>query len=100
VSLAPEVVLLILVMGIATYATRAGGCLIMRFMPLGTWMQAWLEELPGALLVAIVAPAVLTGGVPYLAGIAATFLALWLGGRELVAVAAGIAAVAALRHFS
>ncbi len=96
-SVDPEVALAILGMGLATYATRAGGFFLMRFMPLGPWLEAWLREIPGAIIVAIVAPAALAGGPPFFVGIAATFVFLRVLKHELLAVVAGIAAVAVMR---
>ncbi|MBI1775526.1 MAG: AzlD domain-containing protein [Proteobacteria bacterium] len=96
-SVDPEVLLTILGMGLATYVTRAGGFFLMRFMPLGHWLEAWLKEIPGAIIIAIVAPATLSGGPPFFLGVAVTFAALRLIGHELLAVVCGIAAVAAMR---
>jgi uncharacterized membrane protein len=97
VSVEAEVLLAILGMSLACYATRAGGFLLMGFMPIGRWVAAWLEEIPGAILTAIVAPAAIQGGLPYLAGLAATIVALRLVRHELASVVVGIATVAGMR---
>ena len=84
-------------MALVTYATRAGGFWLMRHIPLSRRTQAFLRNLPGAVLMSLVAPAILTGGMAGALGASATAAVMLATGRELLAMAAGVATVAAAR---
>jgi len=56
VSLDPQTLLTILLMALATYATRAGGLWLASRLTLSGRVEAWLDHIPGAILVSIVAP--------------------------------------------
>ncbi|SMF17762.1 Uncharacterized membrane protein [Tistlia consotensis] len=88
----------ILAMGLATYATRAGGFLMMRWLPQGGRVEAWLKAVPGAVLMSIVAPALLTHGLPGGLAILATLLVMRATRQDLLAVAAGVVTVAVARQ--
>lgn len=63
-TLDPRALLAILGMAAVTYATRVGGLWLLRRLggtPSGR-VAAWLRAIPGAVLVAIVAPNVLAAG--------------------------------------
>ncbi|MGA7730083.1 MAG: AzlD domain-containing protein [Chloroflexia bacterium] len=55
----PVVLLTILGMAAITYATRVGGFLLLSRASLQGKLGAWLHYVPGAVLIAIVAPSVL-----------------------------------------
>lgn len=60
-----ESLLLIIALAIVTYATRFGGHVILaRFGALHPRVEAGLDAVPGAVLAALVAPSVLSQGVP------------------------------------
>ena len=84
-------------MALVTYATRAGGFWLMCRIPLSRRTQAFLRNLPGAVLMSLVAPAILTGGTAGALGASATAAVMLATGRELLAMAAGVATVAAAR---
>ena len=54
--------LAIVLMALTTYATRAGGLWLASRFDLSERAGAWLDQIPGAILVSLVAPTVLTGG--------------------------------------
>ncbi|MGF7161372.1 putative membrane protein [Rhodoligotrophos appendicifer] len=59
----------ILVMALATYATRVAGMLVLRFVTLTPRVQAGLEALPVAVLTAVITPVLfLTGPAETIAG--------------------------------
>lgn len=97
-SLSPTVLIVIAAMAAVTYATRIAGLwLARRFQP-SPRVEAALRHIPGAVLISIVAPLVLTGGPAEIvaAGIAA---AIMLATDSLpLAVIVGVAAVWGLRH--
>lgn len=82
--------LAILAMGLATYATRAGGFWLARRLEPGPMLRAWLEHLPGAVFVALVAPMVLTSGSAGWLAAAATFAAMRASGQFVLAIVVGL----------
>lgn len=91
-SLDPWVMLAILGMSVATYATRAGGYVVFRFIRPPAVVREMLAYIPGALFVSYVVPALAVGGVQQWVGAAATVV-LMLATRQLaVAILGGTAA--------
>ena len=87
----------IVLMALATYATRAGGLWIASRFDLSERAGAWLDQIPGAILVSLVAPTILMGGpVEALAALAVVIVSLRTGSLPVVMVA-GIGTVLALR---
>lgn len=91
--------LTILGMALATYATRAGGLWLMGRVRPSPRVEKWLRHIPGAVLVAIVAPIVAAGGPAEWLAVGVT---LGLGvrtGNVLLAMLAGVGVVWAVRNF-
>ena len=84
-------------MALAAALCRVAGYAFMRFVPVTPRIEAALGAIPLAVMIGIIVPPVLRGGVPELAGLAATLLAVWLRANDLVAIVAGMAVVAAVR---
>ncbi len=88
-----EALLVILGMAAVTYAIRAGGWLLAGRLPQTGFVAAWLRHIPGAVLAALVAPAIVNGTAAE-AIAAAVVLAVFLVSRSLLAaMAAGVLAV-------
>lgn len=83
-----EALVTILGMAGVTYAIRAGGLLLADRLPRTGFVAAWMRHLPGAVLAALVAPAVAGGGVAEAIGAAAT-LGIYLLSRNLLAAMIG-----------
>jgi len=97
VALDPQTLLAILLMALATYATRAGGLWLASRLRLSRRVEAWLDHIPGAILVSIVAPVVLASGpAEALAGLAVVLVA-WRMGSLPVAMVTGVCTVLVLR---
>jgi uncharacterized membrane protein len=97
VVLDPLTLLTIALMAVVTYATRAGGLWMATRLSLSGRAEAWLGHIPGAILVSIVAPTVLTSGLPEaLAALAVVVVALRTGSL-LASMGSGVAVVLALR---
>jgi uncharacterized membrane protein len=97
VGLDRSTLLTIVLMALATYSTRAGGLWITSRFDLSERAGAWLDQIPGAILVSLVAPAVLTGGlVEILAAIAVVIVSLRTGSLP-AAMVTGVMTVLALR---
>jgi uncharacterized membrane protein len=88
---------ILLVMTVAAALCRLSGYGLMRFVPLTPRVEAGLRAIPLAVMIGIIGPPVLRGGVPEVLGLTATILAARLGLNDLVALLAGIGAVALLR---
>lgn len=89
--------LLFLSLALATYACRVAGYWLMGLVKPTPRVEAALRAAPLAVMVGIVAPAALRGGMAEWAGLAVTIaLALWRR-NEIVATLIGLAVVAALR---
>lgn len=87
----------ICLMALATYATRAGGLWLASRFDLSERAGAWLDQIPGAILVSLVAPVVLTGGLAEaLAAVAVVFVAVKTGSLP-AAMVTGVGAVVVLR---
>jgi uncharacterized membrane protein len=98
VRIDPQVLLTILGMALVTYATRAGGLLLMSRVTLSPGVEAWLRNIPGAVLVSLVAPTVLAGGAPEALGSAATVLVALRTRNLPLAMVAGVGVVWAMRQ--
>ncbi len=90
----------IVLMALATYATRAGGLWLASRLDLSGRVEAWLGYIPGAILVSLVAPAVLASGfAEALAGLAVVLVAIRTASLPL-AMVVGVGAVLLFRTLS
>lgn len=94
-----ESITLITILGMAlvTYATRAGGFWLMGLVTPSPRVEAWLRQIPGAVLVAIVAPTVLASSLAETFAALATVLVAIRTKNVLIAMLIGVATVALLR---
>lgn len=95
-TLDPLTLAAILGMALATYATRIGGWLLVRRIELRGRARAALEAVPGAVLMAVIAPMALATGAPETLAAGITALAA-LRLPLLATVAVGVGAVVVLR---
>src|SRR5437764_14866790 len=89
-----ETLTLITILGMAlvTYATRAGGFWLMSLVTPSPRIEAWLRQIPGAVMVSLVAPTVLASS---LAETLAALATVPVGARTnnvLLATVAGVEA--------
>jgi uncharacterized membrane protein len=97
VAIDPGTLLAIILMALATYATRSGGLWLASRFDLSERAGAWLDQIPGAILVSLVAPAVLMGGpIEVLAAIVVVIVSLRTGSLP-AAMVIGVGTVLALR---
>lgn len=93
-----EALLVILGMAAVTIAIRMGGLLVANRLPTTGFVAAWLRHVPGAVLAALVTPAIISGGVAEWLATAVT-AALFILTRSLfAAMAGGVLAVWLLRQ--
>jgi uncharacterized membrane protein len=84
-------------MAAVTYAMRAGGLWLMGRVPLSGRGEAALRHVPGAVLVSLVVPGMVGGGLPTLLAGAVTAAVAVRTGNALIAMVAGVLAVVGLR---
>jgi uncharacterized membrane protein len=94
-----ETLTLITILGMAlvTYATRAGGFWLMGLVTPSPRIEAWLKQIPGTVLVAIIAPTVLASSLAETLAALATILVAIRTKNVLIAMVVGVATVWALR---
>jgi len=91
--------LAILGMMAATFLCRASGFVLMSRVRITPRIERALRALPGSIVVATIVPIAAHGGTAALLGLGITVLAMSLMRLELVAIIAGLAAVAGMRAF-
>jgi uncharacterized membrane protein len=98
-SVDPHTLLLIFLMGVATYSTRAVGYWLLRSRVVEGRMKAALDAVPPAILMAVIAPTVFMQGKAEMIAGAITLAAALLRMPLLVTILVGIASVVGLRAF-
>jgi len=90
-------ILAILGMALATYATRASGLYLMRGVVVKGRLKAALDALPPAILMAVIAPTILTTGIAESIAAALTATAAFMRLPLVVTVLIGVISVVLLR---
>ncbi|QCI64348.1 AzlD family protein [Phreatobacter stygius] len=96
-SVEPTFLPLLLAMALASFACRASGFWLMRFIPITPRLEAALKATPVAVMVGIVVPTAMRGQIPELIALGVVAVAMRLTGNDLIAALAGVATVAAWR---
>lgn len=91
--------LAIAAMAAVNYAIRAGGFFLMGYVPLTPRVRHILNALPGAVVMAIVLPLMVRGGLPAWAAVLASIAVMALRRNDLIAVICGMAVAALIRAF-
>lgn len=89
----PEAVIAIVGMALVTIAIKAGGLLLADRLPREGFGAAWLRHIPGAVLAALVAPALVTGSPAEVIAAAMTALVHVVTRNLLAAMATGVLTV-------
>jgi uncharacterized membrane protein len=95
-----RVVLTILGMGAVTYATRAGGIWAIERIDVSDRAETALEAMPGAILISLIAPALVTGGVPEWGAALAVLVVAVRTESIVLAMGVGIGVVWLLQNIS
>jgi len=93
----PEAVIAILGMALVTIAVKASGLLLADRLPRDGFAAAWLRHIPGAVLAALVAPALVTGSPAELVAALATGAVFILSKNLFAAMAGGVLTVYLMR---
>lgn len=97
--MSPDTVITILGMALVTYAIRAGGFVIAERLPSTGFVALWLRNIPGAVLAALVAPAVINGGPAEWIASAAATLAFAVSRNIFATIIVGVIAVYFARQY-
>ncbi len=90
----PEFLITIVGMAIILYAMRIGGYILIGRMPSSPLLDAWLAQIPGATLVALVIPMVVREGLIGLMAGAIVWIVVIRTENLVLAMAIGVAIVA------
>lgn len=93
----PEAVIAILGMALVTIAVKASGLLLADRLPREGFAAAWLRHIPGAVLAALVAPALVTGSPAEVVAAVATGGIFILTRNLFAAMATGVVTVYLVR---
>lgn len=88
-----DALITITAMAVVTYGTRAGGMWLMRFTTPAGRTERWLQHIPGCVLAAIVAPAVIAHGPAGVVALLVTGAISLRTGNLLLAMAGGVLTV-------
>ena len=91
--------LTIFLMAGATAATRLGGLWLMGKIKMSPFVERWLENLPGSLVLAIVAPTIFSGNLAELLAAIAVILTMIFTKNLLLAMIVGSGVVFLARNF-
>jgi uncharacterized membrane protein len=94
----PEALAIIAGMALVTYLPRATGIWFAGRMRMSDRLRAWLESLPGAILISMLAPGLAKAGPPEWAATAVTVAVAWRTRGLLPGLLAGVVVVVLLRH--
>lgn len=93
----------LLCMGLASFACRIAGFVLMGWINITPRLEAALKAMPLAVMIGIVTPAVAAGQPPEIAALAVVGLIVRFTGNDVLAAVAGAAVVAGgrylIRHF-
>jgi branched-subunit amino acid transport protein len=95
----PEVLVTILGMAAVTFGIRLAGYVLADRLPPTGFVAAWMKHIPGAVLAAIVAPDIATGGWVGALAAVATALAFIATRNLFAAMVAGVGVVYVARTF-
>lgn len=90
---------LLIAMTVASFATRAAGFWLMRFVTITPRLEAALKATPLAVMVGIATPAAASGKPAEILGIVVAIALMRATGNDLVAAIGGVAALALARQF-
>jgi uncharacterized membrane protein len=93
----PEAITAIVGMALVTIAIKASGLLLADRLPREGFGAAWLRHIPGAVLAALVAPALVTGSPAEIIAALATAGVFILSRNLFAAMAAGVATIYLVR---
>ena len=92
-----QVYVLISAAALATYALRLGGLLLADRLPATGKFRRFMDALPGTILLSLVAPGVISSGIPGCVAAALTGVCVYKTGNVFISMLLGMATVAVAR---
>lgn len=89
---------LLAIMAAVSFASRAGGFWLMRFVPVNPGVEAALKATPLAVMVGIVTPAAARGNWPEISALAVLAIVTRLTGNDLLGASSGVLVVGGMRY--
>lgn len=96
-SIRPDVLQAIVLLGFASLACRLSGFFIMRYVSITPRVDAWLRAIPISLVGAILGPVAINGGPPEWLGLITAIGVMYFLDNEFVGAIAACAVVALVR---
>jgi uncharacterized membrane protein len=96
-SIRPEILYAIFVLGLVSCACRFGGFFLMRYVSITKRVETWMRAIPIALVGAILGPVAFKGGLPEWLGLATAVGVMRYTGNEFLGAFGAVAVVAAAR---
>lgn len=96
-SIRPDVLQAILLLGLASLACRVSGFFVMRYVSITPRVEAWLRAIPISLIGAILGPVAVNGGPPEWLGLVAAIGLMYFTANEFVGAIGACAVVALTR---
>ncbi|RQG88889.1 AzlD domain-containing protein [Natrarchaeobius halalkaliphilus] len=96
-SLDPVVVGVVLAMAVVTAVTKVGGIWLVRRVEVSERLEAGLSVLPGAIVIAILAPELTAGGPAEWGAAGVVLIVMWRTESILLALCAGVLGVVLFR---
>ena len=90
-------IITIVLMGCATFFVRAAGYWLASRIKLNPVFENWLKYLPGCIIISIVAPLVIQGGIKQWIGALVTIIIMVKTDNILLAMVLGLATVVVIR---
>ncbi|WP_192036079.1 AzlD domain-containing protein [Halomonas sp. YLGW01] len=87
----------IVIMALVTYLTRAGGVLMMSWVPIGPRMERFINAMSGSVLVAVITPMAVRGDSAARLALVATLGVMLATRKPLPAIGAGVITAALWR---
>ncbi len=84
---------------LVTYGLRFGGLMLSEKLPKNGAFKAFMDALPGTILLSLVAPGIALAGLWGMVGAAATAVCTWKTGNVFVSMVIGMGIVAGSRYF-
>ncbi len=96
-SIRPDVLQAILLLGFASLACRLSGFFLMRYVSITPRVDAWLRAIPISLIGAILGPVAVNGGLPEWLGLVTAIGVMYFTENEFVGAIGACAVVALTR---
>jgi len=87
----------IVIMALVTYLTRAGGVLVMSWVPIGPRVERFINAMGGSVLVAVITPMAVNGDIAARLALAAILGVMLATRKPLPSIGAGIVTAALWR---